>query len=95
MCHKYGHANHFAKDCLVEVPPKQKVKDSAYYARRAQELAESEKAFVTTMAPQEIECDEGYWSSIYEREDEVDKPNYYYMAMNDPPGRSIIQQLKL
>ena len=50
MCHKCGHANHFAKDCLADIPQKPKIKDSAYYARRAQEMAESEKAFVTTVS---------------------------------------------
>ena len=92
------------------------VKDSAYYAQKAQELAESEKSFVTTvsrdmerywssgdddevitgicmcqMSRQIIECDEGYWLSGSEDEDDVGEPKYCYMATSDPPGRSIIQ----
>lgn len=38
---------------------KPKVKDAAYYARCAQELVDSEKAFVTTISPNI----DGYWSS--------------------------------
>lgn len=38
-----------------------------------------------------IECDEGYRSSGSEVDDQ---PNYCYMETNDPPGRSIIQQVK-
>ncbi|XP_052626968.1 uncharacterized protein LOC128133534 [Lactuca sativa] len=34
----------------------------------------------------------GYWSSGLERDDEDAKQNYCYMATNDLPGRSIIQQ---
>ena len=59
VCRKCGHANHFEKDCLAEDPQKPKIKDSTYYARRAQEMAESEKAFVTTL----LRDVEGYWSS--------------------------------
>lgn len=39
--------NHYAKECLPDVPQKLKVKDSTYYAHRAQQLVKSEKAFVT------------------------------------------------
>ncbi|XP_052621758.1 uncharacterized protein LOC128127334 [Lactuca sativa] len=120
LCHKCGHAKHFAKDCLADAPQKPKIKDSAYYVRKAQELAESEKAFVTTvsrdvegywssgdddddvvtgrnmclMARKTVVCDEGYWSSGSENEEDHDEPNYCYMATNDPPGRSIVQQVK-
>ena len=105
---------------MADIPQKLKIKDSTYYAHKAQEMPESEKAFVTTvsrdvegcwstgddddmttgrnmclMARQTIECDEGYWSSGSEDEDEDDaaEPNYCYMATNDPPGRSIGQQV--
>lgn len=47
MCHKYGLGNHYVKACLANVPYKLKVKDSTYYAHRAQEQAESENAFLT------------------------------------------------
>ena len=120
MCHKRGHANHFAKDCLDDITQKPKIKVSTYYARKAQEMAESEKAFVTIvsrdvegywssgddddmttrrnmclMVRQTIQFDEGYWSSGLEDEDDDDvaEPNYCYMTTNDPPGRSIVQQV--
>lgn len=35
---------------MANVPKKLKVKDSAYYAYRARELSESEKAFVSTVS---------------------------------------------
>ncbi|XP_052622501.1 uncharacterized protein LOC128127835 [Lactuca sativa] len=75
MCHKCGHANHFAKDCLVDAPQKPTVKDSAYYVRKAQETAESEKAFVTIVS-RDIE---GYWSSG-DDEDLVSGKNICLMA---------------
>ncbi|XP_023770935.1 uncharacterized protein LOC111919603 [Lactuca sativa] len=59
LCHKFGQPNHFAKDCLADAPQKPKIKESAYYVRRVQEMAESEKAFVTTVS-RDVE---GYWSS--------------------------------
>ena len=119
MCHKCGHANHFAKDCLADAPQKPKIEDSAYYVRKAQEMAKSEKAFVTTisidvegywssgddddvvtrgkmclMARQTVVCDEGYFSSGSEDEEDDVEPNYCYMATNNPPGRSVVQQVK-
>lgn len=47
---KYGIENHYARDCLAKIPQKPKVKDFAYYAYSAQELAESEKECVTTIS---------------------------------------------
>ena len=47
------------------------------------------------MSRQTIECDEGYWSSSSEDENEDAEPNYCQMATNDPTGRNIIQQVKL
>ena len=44
---------------MAEATQKPKTKDSPYYARRAQELTTSEKAFVTTLSMD----GEGYWSS--------------------------------
>ena len=38
------------------------------------------------MARQTVECDEGYWSSGLEDEDDVTEPHYCYMAANDPHG---------
>lgn len=49
-CHKYGLGNHYERDCQDEIPSKPKVKDSSYYTHRAQELAESEKTFVTSVS---------------------------------------------
>ena len=49
---------------MDDVPKIENVKDYAYYARRAQELAESEKAFVTKVSWNV----DGYWSSVYEDE---------------------------
>ena len=46
------------------------------------------------MARQTIECDEGYWSSGLEDEDDVAEPHDWYMETNDPLGRSIVQQVK-
>ena len=43
------------------------------------------------MARKTIECDEGYWSSGLEGDVE---PKFCDMATNDPPGKSIIQQVK-
>lgn len=37
-----------------------------------------------------VECDEGYWSSGLEEDDEYVEPNYWYKETNDPPRRSII-----
>ena len=42
------------------------------------------------IARQTVECDEGYWSSGSEDEDDVTEPHYCYMETNDPPGRSIV-----
>ena len=50
ICHKCGHENHYAQDCLAEAPQKPKIKDSTYYACRAQEMAASEKTFVITVS---------------------------------------------
>ena len=41
-----------------------------------------------------IECDEGYWSSGLKDDDEDAEPHYCYMASNNPPGRSIIPQVR-
>ena len=46
------------------------------------------------MTRQTVEFDEGYWSSGSEDEDDVVEPHYCYMSTNDPPGRSIVQQVK-
>ena len=32
VCHKCGHTNHFAKDCIADILQKPKVKDSTYNA---------------------------------------------------------------
>ena len=58
VCHKCGLVNHFAKDCLAEISQKLMVKDSSFYARKSQELPESEKDFVTTVS----RSVDGYWS---------------------------------
>ena len=78
MCHKCGHANHFAKDCLDDAPQKPKIKDSAYYVRKSQEMDESEKAFVTTVS-RDVE---GYWSSVDDDDDMVTRRNMCLMARN-------------
>ena len=59
VCHKCGHGNHFGKDYMAKAIQKPKIKDSAYYACRAQEMAASEKVFITTVT-RDVE---GYWSS--------------------------------
>lgn len=64
MCHKCGLGNHYAKDCQADPPVKPKVMDFAYYDRKAQELAASEKAFVSIVS---LNVD-GYWSSVDKKE---------------------------
>lgn len=46
------------------------------------------------MAKEKIKSNEGYWTSGSELDDEDVQPNYYYIATNNPPVRSIIQQVK-
>lgn len=46
------------------------------------------------MAIQSIECDEGYCSSSWEVDDDNAEPHYYYIAINDPRGRTTIQQVE-
>lgn len=47
------------------------------------------------MAKEEVKCDEGYWSSGSDEDDDAE-PNYCFMATNNnSSGRSIIEQVRL
>ena len=74
VCHKCGLGNHFARDCQSDRQPKPRVKDSAYYTKKAKDLADSEKAYVVT----EGNVD-GYWSSGDEKETPLGQ-NFCLMA---------------
>lgn len=50
MYHKYGLGNNYARGFQSDPLVKPKVKDYSYYARRAQELVESEKSFVAPVS---------------------------------------------
>lgn len=73
--HKNSLRNHYAWDFQAEELPEPKVKDFAYYARRAQELAESGKAFVATVSRNV----DRYWS-YGDNMDEGRKRNFCLMS---------------
>lgn len=46
------------------------------------------------MEKKSIKCDEGYWSSSSEEDNEDAELNFCYMETNDPLGRSILQHVR-
>ena len=94
ICHNCKGANHYARECRAK--NKTKVKDSAYYAQKANELKklenqEKQKALLAIHEP----CVEYWPTSDDEDDNEPIKSNFCFVVGADKPSRApnVIEQV--
>ncbi|KAI3708855.1 hypothetical protein L2E82_38363 [Cichorium intybus] len=85
ICHKCKGLNHYARDCRAKI----KVKDSAYYAQKAEELKKQEKKAKQKALMAFHEPSVEYWpTSDDETDTEPAQSNFCFMADNEPTTRA-------
>ncbi|KAI3752793.1 hypothetical protein L2E82_24830 [Cichorium intybus] len=85
ICHKCKGLNHYARDCRAKV----KVKDSAYYAQKAEELKKQEKKAKQKALMAFYEPSVEHWpTSDDETDTEPAQSNFCFMADNEPTTRA-------
>nr|KAJ0188972.1 hypothetical protein LSAT_V11C800453990 [Lactuca sativa] len=95
ICHNCKGKNHYARECRAK--NKTKIKDSAYYAQRADELKklENQEKQRTLMAIHEQSLE--YWPTFDDEVDnELGQSNFCFVAGVDIPSRApgVLEQLK-